>query len=422
VLSRKLPFLLLLLLSACRGEPVALAVGEIEFTSAEVAELSPAQVDALADLAAFGQVVARGELEALVDPLRAHALHRSHLRSLPYHLGAGRMGLSDDDIRTAYLRSPEWELTVRHLVRLAPLRSSPAQRAEARAVAEQAAARAAAGEDLAELAAELSEEPGAERTGGLLRPGRRGSWVTPFWEAAAALQVGEVSGVVESEYGYHVLRVEQRQPVSPEEVSRPALLGRVVPPEIAAAAMEEWAATRPPVEVAREGVILTLEALRDGCIPPEVDLLRNGGLEPYTSVALAVSWMTTPSERRERLLASPESFLAWAEDDAREAVWAGEARRAGAEPAEGDAAAGEIVTRLQSAGGALGFARHATPETIRARVLAAVSARGQEERIAREAIAGVRPLLRQRYPAAGPAGSCLEGSSSSEILNSENTR
>ncbi len=249
----------------------------------------------------------------------------------------------------------------------------------------------------------------------LLLPACRG-------EEPAALEVGEVSGVVESEYGYHVLRLENRQPVPFEEASRPALLTRVVPPPVAAAAMEVWAATRARVALDPERVGFTLEALRRGCMPLEVDLLRSGGVEPFTSLALSHSLLTLPQERRVGLLTSPDAFLAWAEDDAREASWAAQARREGAEPLPPPPAFEEMTARLLRAGAAIGFVTGAGPATIRARSLAALRARGQEERIARAEISSIGPVLRERYPAAGPAGSCSSGgSSNSEIRNSENT-
>ena len=62
-------------------------------------------------------------------------------------------------------------------------------------VAEEARQRALAGEDFAALAGEYSEEPGAAERGGLLQPGREGTWVDPFWQAALAL-VPRIDAVV----------------------------------------------------------------------------------------------------------------------------------------------------------------------------------------------------------------------------------
>ncbi len=69
------------------------------------------------------------------------------------------------------------------------------------------------GADFAETAARLSEEPGAKGRQGLLPPGREGSWVDEFWNAASALQVGQISPVVETMYGYHVIKLVDRKMV-----------------------------------------------------------------------------------------------------------------------------------------------------------------------------------------------------------------
>ena len=71
--------------------------------------------------------------------------------------------------------------------------------------------------DFAETAATLSEEPGAEGRQGLLTPGREGSWVPEFWAAALALEPGQISPVTETQYGYHILRLEERAVVAFEE-------------------------------------------------------------------------------------------------------------------------------------------------------------------------------------------------------------
>ena len=108
---------------------------------------------------------------------------------------------------------PDWELTVRHILFFSERWRTAAHRAEAEAKAGRAMESLRAGADFASTAAALSEEPGAEGRQGLLTPGREGSWVPEFWASALALQPGDISPVTETQYGYHILRLEDRQAV-----------------------------------------------------------------------------------------------------------------------------------------------------------------------------------------------------------------
>ena len=77
---------------------------------------------------------------------------------------------------------------------------------QALSVAKEVLRRAKAGEDIARLAAEYSDEPGAGGRGGSLGRFGKGQMVPAFEEAAFRLKVNEVSDLVETPFGYHVIQ------------------------------------------------------------------------------------------------------------------------------------------------------------------------------------------------------------------------
>jgi peptidyl-prolyl cis-trans isomerase D len=83
-----------------------------------------------------------------------------------------------------------------------------AAKTAAKAKAEAARTRALKGEDFAKLALSLSEDTGSAREGGDLGYNTKGKMVAPFDDAQFALKPGEISQVVESRFGYHVIKVE----------------------------------------------------------------------------------------------------------------------------------------------------------------------------------------------------------------------
>lgn len=83
-------------------------------------------------------------------------------------------------------------------------------KAAARKKIEEAQNRVKKGEDFGTLAKELSDCPSG-KNGGDLNYFRRGQMVKPFEDAAFALKQGEVSGIVETRFGYHIIKVTDKK-------------------------------------------------------------------------------------------------------------------------------------------------------------------------------------------------------------------
>lgn len=86
---------------------------------------------------------------------------------------------------------------------------SDAKKKEAKKTAEEALAKVKSGEDFAEVAKGYSEDSSASN-GGELGTFGRGEMVTEFEDAAFAMKAGEISDIVETEYGYHIIKVTER--------------------------------------------------------------------------------------------------------------------------------------------------------------------------------------------------------------------
>lgn len=73
--------------------------------------------------------------------------------------------------------------------------------------AEKMLQRVKAGEDFGELAKQYSKDPSAKENSGNLDYFRQGDMVEPFETAAFALEPGEISDIVQTDFGYHIIKV-----------------------------------------------------------------------------------------------------------------------------------------------------------------------------------------------------------------------
>ena len=89
--------------------------------------------------------------------------------------------------------------------------ATPEAKAAAKQKAEDLLAKIKGGADFAELAKAESTCPSAQKGGDLGSFGR-GQMVKPFEEVAFSLQDGEVSGVVETQFGYHIIKAQGKTP------------------------------------------------------------------------------------------------------------------------------------------------------------------------------------------------------------------
>ncbi len=72
---------------------------------------------------------------------------------------------------------------------------------------EEVQAKLAAGEDFATLVTDYSDDPGSSNIGGDLGYTEKGAFAKPFEDALFSLEIGQLSDIVETEFGYHIIKL-----------------------------------------------------------------------------------------------------------------------------------------------------------------------------------------------------------------------
>ncbi|CAN5255884.1 SurA N-terminal domain-containing protein [soil metagenome] len=149
------------------------------------------------------------------NALQFQAPEQSSIEYVVLDLDALKKGItvSDEDLRKYYTENlaryttPE-ERRASHILIKAEKDAPAADRAKAKAKAEALLAEVKKNPaSFADVARKNSEDPGSAEKGGDLDFFARGAMVKPFEDAAFSLKQGEMSGVVESDFGYHVIQV-----------------------------------------------------------------------------------------------------------------------------------------------------------------------------------------------------------------------
>ncbi len=159
------------------------------------------------DYALLGQAVARGRLP--VDSASiAEAVwpEISELKGTHWHdsLMSRRTSVSEAQVDSLYKAADSRVL--QHILFGARPDAPAPQRAATRSKAQGALARIRKGANFGQLAATLSEDPGSKADSGYLPPSPKGRFVPAFDSAAWSLQPGQVSGLVETPFGYHIIK------------------------------------------------------------------------------------------------------------------------------------------------------------------------------------------------------------------------
>jgi peptidyl-prolyl cis-trans isomerase D len=115
----------------------------------------------------------------------------------------------------------EKQARARHILVKVEEGASDADKAAKRIQIDTILMRVRAGEDFADLARQYSEDPGSGAKGGDLGYNARGRMVPEFDDAMFALTPGQISEIVQTQYGFHIIKLEgfREGNVSPEEAA-----------------------------------------------------------------------------------------------------------------------------------------------------------------------------------------------------------
>jgi hypothetical protein len=130
----------------------------------------------------------------------------SELKGTHFHdtLMASRTSLSDSAADSLY-RAPDMRVLQHILFGVRP-NAAPEARGATRRKAEGTLTRLKGGASFESLAAQLSEDPGSKADSGYLPPSPRGRYVAAFDSVGWSLEPGQMSGLVETPFGFHIIR------------------------------------------------------------------------------------------------------------------------------------------------------------------------------------------------------------------------
>ena len=216
--------------SAIQARTVSARLGALEGQQREVQEYVIA-ADAFVAQVKVDAAAAKAYFDANQAMFRTPELVRAEYLTLSAEQLGALDPVTEDEIKAAYAaRSAQYkqdeQRSVSHILISAAADAKPAEKEAAKKKAEALLAEIRkTPAKFAELAKQNSQDPGSAEKGGDLGVVSPGMMVKPFEEAAFMLKEGETSGIVETEFGYHIIRVTNVQPakVRSLEAVRPEL-------------------------------------------------------------------------------------------------------------------------------------------------------------------------------------------------------
>jgi peptidyl-prolyl cis-trans isomerase C len=142
-----------------------------------------------------------------------------------------KIAVKPEQVTDFYAKNPDQfkqpeRVHASHILITVPKDADAAAKTQARTKAADVLKEVKAGKDFAALAKQYSQDPGSAPNGGDLGFFQAGQMVGPFNDVAFKLTPGQVSDLVETEFGFHIIKVAEKQPARtiPLEEVRPKLV------------------------------------------------------------------------------------------------------------------------------------------------------------------------------------------------------
>jgi peptidyl-prolyl cis-trans isomerase C len=130
---------------------------------------------------------------------------------------ASKIAVNPEQVTDFYAKNPDQfkegdSVRASHILIAVPKGADATAKAQARTKAEGVLKDVKAGKDFAALAKEHSADPGSAAQGGDLGFFQQGQMVGPFNDAAFSLAPGTISDLVETDFGFHIIKVVEKKP------------------------------------------------------------------------------------------------------------------------------------------------------------------------------------------------------------------
>ena len=195
------------LVQETKARNIAVPDGEVDARIGQIRGQFPSEE-------AFTQMLAQRKLT--LEQVKSDARQDMAISKLIETEIASKIAVKPEQVTDFYAKNPDQfkqgeSVRASHILISVPKGADAATKAQARTKAEQVLKEVKAGKDFAALATQYSGDPGSAAKGGDLGFFQQGQMVGPFNDVAFSLAPGTVSDLVETDFGFHIIKVAEKK-------------------------------------------------------------------------------------------------------------------------------------------------------------------------------------------------------------------